>query len=61
MTWWCIYFAGNQLSNLHSIIISLYGVIHQLSTNAASNTSIIVVRKTHYAVALCIYIVVLAS
>ena len=64
MIWWCNnynlkYFAENQSSNLHSIIKSLYAIIHQLSTNAAISASTIIVRKTHLTADLCIYKVVL--
>lgn len=61
---WCNFkhFAENhdQLTNLHSIIVSrILCIIYQLLTTTVSNTSIIFVRKTHLTAALCIYIVVL--
>ena len=61
MTWWfnnynLKHFARNQVLNLHPIILSLYAIIHQLSTTTASNTSVIIARKTHLTVALYIYI-----
>ena len=42
---------GDQLSSFHPIIVFPNTLIH-----TASNTSIIVVRKTRLTVALCIYI-----
>ena len=53
-------FCGKSI--IKSLIISLYAVIHKLSTTTeASNTSfiIIVVRKAHLISALCIHIVLL--